>query len=399
VDLILTGNYLKESNTIRLSFQLVDIRTNEILWHEALQEEYDNTFRLQDTVARKVADGLRIQFSPDDLRQMRADVPKNPLAYDYFLRGISYPVTLEDNRRAISMFRQSIALDSTYAPAFNELGFRLQQVASYSPEDAQLAVEAESALLKALSLNEHLSAAYGNLSNLYTDIGKTEKAFEISRKLLKLNPNSPYTHFSLGYIYRYVGFLGRSEREMELALNLDPKNPRFRALAITYYYLEKYDKALRVLDIDSSSSFTLAWKGAIYFRMHRPELALPYLNEVIGVEHESIISQYCREIKAQIEQNHVLLKALIQQQYSSSTVDGESLYILADQTGMLGDPVLTAMVLRKAIEGGFFNYPLILRDRAFASFRGHPEFEREVSMAKEKYEAFKALYPELREGE
>ncbi len=132
VDLVLTGNYLKEADIIRLSLELVDLQSNAILWRGSLQEEYDDVFKLQDTVARKVADGLRIRFLPEDLQGMRADVPRNPLAYEYYMRGISYPLTEEGNRQAVSMFRASIELDSAFAPAFNELAHRLQQLAAYS---------------------------------------------------------------------------------------------------------------------------------------------------------------------------------------------------------------------------------------------------------------------------
>jgi serine/threonine-protein kinase len=396
VDLVLTGNYMKELNTIRLSFELVDIHTNAILWREAIQEEYENTFKLEDTVARKVVDGLRMHFSPDELHQMHTDVPRKPLAYEYYLRGISYPVSLEGNVRAVSMFRQSIGLDSTYAPAFGELGFRLHQIAAYTPGNQKMVKEAEAALLKALSLNDGLLSASANLCNLYAELGQTEKAFDLARKGLAINPNSPDSHFALGYIFRYVGFLNRAEEEMELALRLDPNNPRFRAIGITYLYLGKYQKALLGFNLDSTSSFSLAWKGYIYVLLKQPELALACLNKVIEMEHESSFGEFSQDAKNLIERKYDLVKASLQKE-SLTTIDGESWYNFSELGGMTGDPAVVAPYLQRAVEYGFFNYPLMMKDPLFDKVRGSADFERVVAMAKTKYEAFKDRHPELRE--
>ena len=70
LDLILTGNYMKESGMIRVSLELADVHSSAILWREALQEEYNNAFRLEDTVARRVVEGLRVHLSPEEQRHL-----------------------------------------------------------------------------------------------------------------------------------------------------------------------------------------------------------------------------------------------------------------------------------------------------------------------------------------
>lgn len=396
VDLVLTGNYLKELNTVRLSFELVDIHTNAILWREAIQEEYENTFKLEDTVSRRVVDGLRTHFSPEDSTKMHTDIPRSPLAYEYYLRGISYPASTDGARRAVSMFRQSIAIDSTYAPAYNELGFRLHQIAAYSPGEQGLLQNAEATYLKALSLNGGLLSAYGNLVNLYTELGNTEKALDLARKVLAINSNSPDGHFALGYIYRYSGFLNLAEREMELALRLDPDNPRFRSIGVTYFYQGKYQEALSGLDVDSSSSFSLTWKGVVHFRMNRTDLALPYFNRVIEREHGSSFGLFSEIYKLIIEKKYDRVRAVFLR-HPLTTTDGESWYNFSEAAGLIGDPALVAETLRHAIELGFFNYPLMMKNLAYDSVRGHHDFETVVAIARTKYEAFKTRYPELQE--
>ncbi len=397
VDLILTGNYQKESNIIRLSLELADVHTNAILWRQAMQEKYENAFKLEDTVARKVVDGLRVQFSPEELHQMRADVSRNPLAYEYYLRGISYPVTLEGNRHSISMLRQSIGLDSTFAPAFNELGYRLWQLATYAGGQQELAQSAESAFLKALALNGALLSAHGNLISAYTELGRTEEAYETAQKILAINPNSPDGHFFLGYICRYAGFLVRAEQEMEKALSLDPNNPRFRSIGITYVYLGKYQQALGGYDLDSASTFSLSWKAHTYILAGQPERAVHYLDRVLATEPESRFGVFCQEMKLYLDRRYDLLPAVMRKSEEAGEFDGESWYNLAEQYGRFNESTGVARTLQRAIDSGFFNYPLMLRDPLLDTVRGNTNVQRAMATAKTKYEAFRARHPELQE--
>ena len=128
VDYVLMGYYLKEGSMVRLNVELVEARSNEMVWRETIKANYDNVFDLQDAAAEKVLGGLKVRFSSGERQNMRADVPADPLAYEYYLRAISYPVTLDGDQMAISMLEEALKLDPGHAPAWSELGFRINQV-------------------------------------------------------------------------------------------------------------------------------------------------------------------------------------------------------------------------------------------------------------------------------
>jgi hypothetical protein len=115
------------------------------------------------------------------------------------------------------------------------------------------------------------------------------------------------------------------------------------------------------------------------------------------MEHESAFSEFCQETEALFEKKFDRLRALILRRSAMSNIDGEAWYNLSNMGALLGDPAIVTANLRKAIEGGFFNYPLMKADPVFESVRGKPEFERTVALARTKYEAFKSRYPELQE--
>jgi TolB-like protein len=388
VDFILTGNYLKEADIVRLSVELVDIHTDRIIWRESIEESYVNAFKLEDLVSEKVVNGLRVQFSPDEISHMQADVPHNPKAYELFLRGISNPISVEGSQRAAALLRQSVELDSTYAPAFNELGYRLQQIASYAPGEQQQVHVAERAYEKALSLNPGLLSAIAGLSSLYTDIGKTDEAFELARRAIAVNPNSAESHFFLGYVYRYVGLLDDAVREMERAVTLDPGNPRFRSIGLTYIYRGEYEKAIKGLDLDREGPYVFSWKAFVYMRMGDTARALSYCDRAIAVEAKSAFGLFSSVLRAYMLGHIGEAKALARERDNKPIVDGEQWFNAAEQEGLLKDVARCKRSLRNAIEGGFFNYPLMLTDSLLDPVRDDPAIRQLIGEAKAKHEAF-----------
>ena len=186
VDIILTGNYLKEANTIRLNIELIDVDANEMIWREPIEVEYENVFALQDIVSAKVIDRLKLQFSQDERARMQNDVSQNPLAYEYYLRSLSYPEDAEGNRLAVNMLRQSIELDSTFAPAWGALGRRTALMGYWELGGKEMSEQAKDFYLKALETNPDLFSALAHLSMLYTEFGETDLAMETAQRMLEV---------------------------------------------------------------------------------------------------------------------------------------------------------------------------------------------------------------------
>ncbi len=394
VDFILTGTYLKEVDVVRLNVELVNVHSNEIVWREDIDVTFESAFKLQDLVSEKVLDRLKIQFSADERTLIQKDTPQNPLAYEYYLRSISFPTSVEGNRLAIEMLKKSIELDSTFAPAFSEFGFRTQQIAYFVPGEAQKVHQAEKAYLQALSLNNGLLSALGNLAGLYADIGKTAESVQLSRQSLRINPNNADSYFSLGYAYRYAGFLQEAIDKQEKALELDPGNSRFRSIGITYVYVREYQKALQAFELDSGSPWSISWKGEVYLRMKQPNLALEHFNRLLEMEPQSFLGLWATGMKGAIDGNRKQSISAIRKIEQSSIFDSEQWYNLAHIYGLLGEKSGCVRLLRKAVEGGFFNYPVMLTDAFLDSVRHEPEFQEVLALAKEKHEAFgKRFFP------
>jgi tetratricopeptide (TPR) repeat protein len=369
-----------------------------MVWRESIEVKYENAFKLQDIVSEKVLSGLKIQFSQDERERMQSDVPKDPLAYEYYLRAVSYPITLEGDQLGIEMLKKSIKLDSTYAPAYSELGFRIGHTANSAMLGIVEHRKAEKAFRKALSLNENLLTALWQLSLHYTEIGNSEEAAELINQMFRVTPNNAMAHYALGYLYRYAGMLEESVQEVEKALALDPKNQRFLSAGFTYVYLGNYKKAQEVFDLDRENTLSIAWKGMTLFLLGERERAIEYFDRAFAMEPEGYIGLRHAGVRAFImgksQEGLGLIRKL--EEANPSDSDSEHWYLIGNVYSLLGERTGCIRGLRKAIEGGFFNYPGMLRDPLLDPFRDDSEFQKVLAMAKKKHETFKKkFFPEM----
>ena len=369
VNYVLAGNYLKEDDTIRLNIELVDLESETMIWREPIEIKYNNVFELQDIVSQKVVDGLKVQFSKEERERMKADTPQNPAAYEFYLRAVSYPYTIEGNKIAIEMINNSIKLDPLYAPAYLELGSRYTLLSQVGTSTIVAQNKAEEALLKALSLKKDFLPALANLGLLYTDAGKHEEAHEMLIRALKINPNDAWLHFSLSYHYRYIGFLEESRKEAETALAIDPNNPRFRSSIITSMYLGKYDEILDTFNLDAGSPFTLNNLGEVAFRTGNKELALEYFEKSLQIKEEIgefyLAASLVEFIKGNIEK----AKEYNLKRELENPADSENFYEIARTYGLFNMKEDCYRALKKSIDMGYVSYPSMQRDSSLDSVR------------------------------
>ncbi|TDI81486.1 MAG: tetratricopeptide repeat protein, partial [Caldithrix sp.] len=298
----------------------------------------------------------------------------------------------EGDLLAIEMLTNSIQLDSSYAPAFSELGFRRQRHGNYGLAGAQEISKAEQAYQRALSLNDELLDALFNLSNLYTEMGRTEKAVELAKRMFTINPNSAQAHFSLGYVYRYAGMLEESEKMFDRALAIDPGNRRFRSAGVTYACLGKYEKAVHAFNLDKGSSLALVWTADIFYLQGQEEKALETWNTLLAQEPTGTFSFFSRARLALVEGDTETARTAITELERANPADAEEWVAIAGIYGLLGDAVSTARALEEGVNRGYFNYPYMAANSLFDRVRSAPEFQRVLEMAKVRHEAFKEKF-------
>jgi serine/threonine protein kinase len=114
---VLGGSLRRAGSRLRINAQLMDAHTDFPLWSERYDRELKDVFEVQDEIARKIAEALRITLSPQEQAALAAKPTENLQAYDLYLRGKSYlrRVTRQDLEFALQMFEGAVAMDSDFA--------------------------------------------------------------------------------------------------------------------------------------------------------------------------------------------------------------------------------------------------------------------------------------------
>ena len=117
---VLGGSLRRAGNRLRINTQLMDARTDFPLWSERYDRELKDIFEVQDEIARKIAEALRITLSPQEREAIAAKPTENLQAYDLYLRGKSQVrrVTRQDLEFGLQMFEGAAALDPNFALAY-----------------------------------------------------------------------------------------------------------------------------------------------------------------------------------------------------------------------------------------------------------------------------------------
>jgi serine/threonine protein kinase len=117
---VLTGSLRRSGTRLRITNQLVDTNTDFPLWSERYDREMKDVFEVQDEIARKIAEALRVTLSPQELEALAIKPTENLQAYDLCLRGKRYArrQTRQDLEFALQMFENAVNIDPSFALAY-----------------------------------------------------------------------------------------------------------------------------------------------------------------------------------------------------------------------------------------------------------------------------------------
>jgi non-specific serine/threonine protein kinase len=116
---VLAGSLRRAGMRLRINAQLIDTRTDFPVWSERYDREMQDVFELQDEIARKIAEALRITLTQQEEEALAAKPTENLQAYDLYLRGKSYirRLTRQDLEFGLQMFENAVSIDPQFALA------------------------------------------------------------------------------------------------------------------------------------------------------------------------------------------------------------------------------------------------------------------------------------------
>src|SRR5918993_63981 len=213
---VLGGSLRRAGNRLRINAQLIDTHTDFPLWSERYDREMQDVFEVQDEIARKIAEALRITLSPQEQAALSQKPTENLQAYDLYLRGKSYArrMTKQDLEFARQMFESAVSLDPTFAHAYAGIANVWAQNHYWHASGSEWIDRAQAAAEKAVSLQPDLPEAHVARGWVFYSNNQNEHAVTEAKIAIKQKPDCEGVYYMMG---RALFALGRYQEIAETA--------------------------------------------------------------------------------------------------------------------------------------------------------------------------------------
>lgn len=257
VSAVLTAGFIHAGERFRVTAQLLDVASGEILWSDRIDTSEADIIAVQDTIAQRIVEGLRLELSPAEQDGMAKPSTQNAAAYEQYLRGrdlfarfIFRTIAPEDCEAAIEHFQRAIELDPNFALALDGLGAAYVNRVFKGFSGAEDYERAEVAFNKALAIDPKLIEARMLMVFVYLWRGQKQKARMEVAQARRENPDEPVVHFVKATLHRLDGEYGRALRSYERLMRLDPAAHVVASFnrALVYMYMGKFEEMSRELD-------------------------------------------------------------------------------------------------------------------------------------------------------
>ena len=300
VDNVLEGSVRKAGDQVRITAQLIDVRTDRHLWSETYDRKLEDVFAVQDEIAQKIVEALTLTLGAGEKAALAAphQATENLEAYELFLRGraLWQRRGAENIRRSIDLFDQATRLDPDFSRAWSALAAAHLTLPVYdlTANEAEEWGQADLFARKALALDPDIAEALAVMGDLTRGKGAWEEAETYYHRAIALEPGSVTGHLWYGEFLADVGRLQEALTENIKAVELDPLSPGANInLSNTYILLGNYQQALKYAlvgaDLGHNGGMFLAAssylalgnyvKAREYFDLFVQALGLPAPNE------------------------------------------------------------------------------------------------------------------------
>ena len=201
---VLEGSLRRSGNILRVTAQLVSTRDGYHVWSATFDRSMDDVVKVQEEIARSVADNLEIRLTDRTAQRFAARRGGTPQAYELYLlaRHHQQQLTRDSNNRAIELYQQALALDDHFALGYAALAHAYANQSYLNGLAVKdIASKADPLIAAGLRLNPGLPELYTARGGLRSDQGRYGEALRDLRHAIELNPNDSQALAETGYVY------------------------------------------------------------------------------------------------------------------------------------------------------------------------------------------------------
>jgi TolB-like protein/Tfp pilus assembly protein PilF len=227
VDAVMSGRLVQRGDDLNISVQLIDARTQKLIWAEQYDRKMSDLLATQRQIATTIADKLQLKLVGDQAKGITKKYTNSNEAYDLYMRARYHFAkrTKAGMLQAADYYRQAIECDPNFALAYARIAEVYLNLPTYpyaSPDESL--PQAHAAIESALAIDSTLSEAHTfNAFYLATYEGSWAEAEREFKRAIELDPNSPAAHLRYGQLY--LGPIGKFDEalaELKTAYDMEP---------------------------------------------------------------------------------------------------------------------------------------------------------------------------------
>ena len=360
VSYILEGSVRKAGKQIRITAQLIDVKTGFQVWAERYDRMMEDVFEIQMEVAQKISEAMKVSMT-DFEKESLAQKPTNDLrAHDFYLRGREFLLAHgeNNNKNAIKMFELALSIDPNYALVYVGLSEAYGHKFWAYDGDQKWIGKMKEMIKKALELDPNLiEAQFGNgliahFQNNY------QQSISIFDEIIKQKSDFYPAHHWSGIGSEITEDYDVAIQKFRIAADLKPYNEEpWVHIGNCYYRMgnivegSKADEKLleigrKKLEINANDTIALSRMAASYAKQNQKEKALE-------------IAQKLTE---------------------TASTDGLAMYNCACTYALLSEKEESLKLLDKALQKGYKNIiAWVEQDGDFNSIRDDEDFKELIS--------------------
>ncbi|MBI4910814.1 MAG: tetratricopeptide repeat protein [Acidobacteria bacterium] len=381
VDAIVEGSVRPDGSRLRVTAQLIDVRSGYHLWSATYDRNAGQTLGL----ANEISAGLTRAIRGATAAVPKRKEPANLQARDLFWKGLYLykKSTPEDYQRSVEAFEDAVRLEPDYAAAHAALSaaYALLGFHRWSPPSEAIP-RARAAAKRAISLDDSMTLAHGAQAIVNYAHDHNWPAAEASfRRAITADPQSADVRYWFSLALTTRQRTDEAITEARKAVELDPVTyVANHLLGVIYYstgrYQEACDSARAALDANPNHYGSRALLGTCLLALGQAQAAVPELEKALALtEPRAFILGRLGHAYAVVGQRAKALECLSQLETRKDALVGfQNVYVAHVYAG-LGDREKALQALEDSVPRGDSDLLFTLNDFLWDPYRTHPRFQ------------------------
>lgn len=394
VNAVLTAGFIHAGERFRVTAQLLDVASGEILWSDRIDTSASDIILVQDTIAQRIVEGLRLELTHAEQENIAKPKTENATAYEQYLRGrdlfarfIFRTIAAEDCRAAIEHFQRAVELDPNFALAYDGLGAAYVNRVFKGLGGAEDFERAEVAFNKALAIDPQLIEARMLMVFVYLWRGEKQKARDEVRRARKEAPDEAVVHFVKATLHRLDGEYGRALRSYDRLVRLDPAAHVVASYnrAIVHMYMGHFEETIRQLDNagEPDNPLVKTFRALALYYTGQTDAAADLMHQVVAA-HPNMhgVRPFLAMFLSAQGKHEEALAQLTNGVIRNAEVDPDIAYSVASVYALEEQRENAFLWLERAIALGNENRPCFENDPNWAALREDPRFVQLMTKVK-----------------